>query len=216
MQQDLPSIASALNDALNAGILIFASASNTGANYPITFPARLSGIFCIGSSDGLGHPSSFNPPFAGEEKYSVLGEAVSGACPQILSNEKGYDKETQTIRRDGTSTAAPIAAGIAALFIEYTWQFMDGNGAWDYENMRKLFTAMSKATLGKDYRYLAPWCLFELGKVPKEVIKAILAAPLGMRLFVIKKANTNDIQSKIDVGSTQALSVPEQVKQTHI
>src|SRR5947207_3511847 len=98
---DISTISTALNEALMAGILIFASASNTGANYPITFPARLHGIFCIGSADGLGAPSTFNPPFEGEEKYSTLGEAVLGACPENLSDQHGYDTETQTIRRNG-------------------------------------------------------------------------------------------------------------------
>ena len=47
IKEDIPSISTALNRALNAGILIFASASNTGANYPITFPARPHGIFVL-------------------------------------------------------------------------------------------------------------------------------------------------------------------------
>jgi hypothetical protein len=121
----------------------------------------------------------FNPPFEGEEKYSALGEAVLGACPKRLSDKPGYDPETQMIRLDGTSTATPIAAGIAAFIIDYTWQFMDGNGAHDYESMRKLFAAMSKATIRKDYRYLAPWTLFGAGKDPREDIKKIISTPLG-------------------------------------
>jgi len=182
MKKDIPPISTALNQALKAGILIFASASNTGANYPITFPARLTGIFCVGSADGLGAPSTFNPPFEGEEKYSALGEAVQGACLKSLSDQPGYDAETQTIRRNGTSTATPIAAGIAALFIDYTWQFMDENSAWSYEGIRKLFARMSKATVGKDYRYIVPWSLFEDGRDSQTDIKKILENPLGMRL----------------------------------
>jgi subtilisin family serine protease len=122
MQKDVPTIATALNRALKEGILIFASASNSGAKYPITFPARLHGIFCTGSADGLGAPSPFNPPFEGEEKYSALGEAVSGACTGDLSHQFGYHAATKTIRRDGTSTATPLAAGITALLIDYTWR----------------------------------------------------------------------------------------------
>lgn len=179
MQEDVPSIATALNRALKEGILVFASASNRGANFPITFPARLQGIFCIGSADGLGAPSLFNPPFAGEEKYSALGEAVSGACPRALAYKLGCDPEHPTTRRDGTSTATLIAAGIAALFIDYTWQIMDGDAARDYENMRKLFIRMSTATVEKDYRYLAPWSLFGAGRDSRTEIKSILTTPPG-------------------------------------
>jgi subtilisin family serine protease len=184
IKDDIPTISTALNEALNAGILIFASASNSGANYPITFPARLHGIFCIGSSDGLGAPSTFNP-LSKDEKYSVLGEAVSGACPKHLSDKRGYNSKEQTVRQDGTSTATPIAAAIAALFIDYSRQFMDGNAAWTYENIRKLFSNMSKSTVGQNYRYLAPWSLFAAGRNSRTYIKNIFEAPLGTK-FVIE------------------------------
>ena len=186
IMDDIPIISTALNQALKAGILIFACASNYGAIFPITFPARLHGIFCIGSADGLGAPSTFNPPSEGE-KYSALGEAVPGACPKHLSDKEGYDAEAQTVRQDGTSTATPIAAAIAALFIDYSWQFMDqfmdGNDAWTYENIRKLFTQMSKTTVGQNYRNLAPWSLFAPGKDSRTNIKNIFAAPLGMKFL---------------------------------
>jgi subtilisin family serine protease len=172
---DVPSITAALNRAIENNILIFASASNDGANFDITFPARLRGVFCIGSADGKGHPSSFNPPKEGPEKYSALGEAVLGACPKNLSDQPGYDPETQTIRRDGTSTATAIAAGIAALFIDYTGERRRDSTD---ENIRKLFARMSKMTVKKDYRYLAPWSLFQ-GKDPYNEIKTIMENPLG-------------------------------------
>jgi Subtilase family len=169
---------------MTAGVLVFASASNTGANFPITFPANLKGVFCIGSADGLGAQSTFSPPIKGDEKYSTPGEAILGACPKSHFNRSGYDPETQTIRRYGTSISTPIAAGIAALFIDYTWQFMDGQGAWSYENIRKLFTRMSQLTTEKDYRYLAPWSLFETEEPPRNEIRNVLARPLGMTLLI--------------------------------
>jgi len=177
--RDVSSIKNSIGNAISTGILIFASASNAGANYPITFPARLQGVFCIGSADGLGAQSTFNPPFEGVEKYSVLGEAVSAACPESLSQQPGYNASEGTIRTDGTSIASPIAAAIAALLLEYTSQFMDVKGTQRYEDIRKLFIKVSMATVGKDYRYLAPWCLFESGKEPKSYIKAILSVPAG-------------------------------------
>ena len=177
MREGSPRIASALNEALKSGILVFASASNVGANDRITFPANIHGVFCIGSADSYGNRSPFSPPFEGEEKYSALGEAVSAACPAGLSQKPGYDRAKQTIRRDGTSTATAITAGIAALLIDFTRQL--GKRADTYENMRKLFIGMSEATVGKDYRYLALSYLFEPGKDARAFIKRVISHPAG-------------------------------------
>ena len=180
-KRDIPSIASVLNDALTRGILVFASASNVGANDRITFPARVHGVFCIGSADSYGNRSRFSPPFEGEEKYSTLGEAVSAACPMIRSKEPGYDSSKQTIRRDGTSTATPIAAGIAALLMDYTRQLTDKWKTTDtYEIMRRIFIGISEATVGKDYRYLALSYVFGPGKNSSAYIKEIISVPAGM------------------------------------
>jgi subtilisin family serine protease len=160
---------------------VFASASNVGANDRITFPAIIDGVFCIGSADSYGNRSAFSPPFKGVEKYSALGEAVSAACPGSQSQLPGYKESNKTIRRDGTSTATPIAAGIAALLIAFTQKFFDkGKGADIYENMRKIFIAMSEATTEKDYRYLALSYLFGPGKDPKAFVMKAISQPTGM------------------------------------
>jgi subtilisin family serine protease len=190
-------IAEAIATAIKSGILIFASASNAGANDPITFPARLQGVFCIGSADGLGAPSTFNPPSEGKEKYSALGEAVEAACPANLSQKPGYNASRRTIRRDGTSTSTPVAAAIAALLIEYIGQFTNVTEAQRYENVRKLFIDMSKATASKDYRYLAPWYLFEDRKDPKSYIMDVLSAPAGKITFcqrIVKELTVSSVR----------------------
>lgn len=177
--ETIPSMTAAINKAIKAGILVFAAASNSRANYPVTFPARMKDVFCIGSVDGSGSLSSFSPPFVGEENYNILGEGVLGACIPKFASEPGYKSATQMVRRDGTSAAAPIAAGIAALLTEYARQFINYDGT--YENTRKLFIAMSEASKGKDYRYITPTSLFENGNQTKERIKDILSPPPGMR-----------------------------------
>jgi len=169
MREDIPSLAHALVSAKKKGIVLLASASNEGANYPITFPARLKNVvFCIGAADGKGNSSAFNPPFLGEEKYSALGEAVTGA-----SLDQGY------VRKDGTSTATPVAAGIVAILIDFSRQFMDLETAEIYEFLRKLFIKMSEGTVEQTYRYLAPWYLFGAGKDTKEIIRTTCAKPAG-------------------------------------
>src|SRR5271155_4301030 len=120
MRDNPLSLIEALNEARGQGITILASASNEGANDTISFPARLPSVICIGSADGKGRRSSFSPPFVGEEKYSALGEGVLGATPIRIGDEAGTEGYC---RRTGTSTAVAIAAGIAALLIDYTRQF---------------------------------------------------------------------------------------------
>jgi subtilisin family serine protease len=182
IKDDPLSVVEALNEARKQGIIILASASNEGANHTISFPARLNNVFCIGSADGKGSRSSFSPPFIGEEKYSVLGEEVLGASPSQEGEElaRGYS------RRSGTSTAVIIAAGIAALLIDYTRQFMErGKGADNWDNLRKIFIKMSEATAEESYRYLAPRYLFETSKDVKAVIKSVLKRPAGRHIHVV-------------------------------
>lgn len=142
-----------LANARKAKVLVFASASNAGANAEITFPASLPKIvFCIGSANSFGRRSDFSPPALGTEKYSTLGEGVNGA--KILQDMEAPQNVKE--RRSGTSTATPIAAGIAALFVEYTRQFTSrGEGADNYDNLRKIFLKVSELSDGNPYRYLA-------------------------------------------------------------
>jgi hypothetical protein len=129
-------------------------------------------VFCIGAANGLGKPCDFNSPKKGVEKYSVLGKGVLGASIQKTATD------TTSARKDGTSAATAIAAGVAALFIEYGRQFdQDIRG---FDNMQKLFLEMSKETEGCSYRYLAPWSLFPTGQLSfesEDLIEGVLSKP---------------------------------------
>jgi len=152
---EIESVANILKNAYDKGIILIASASNRGRNRPITFPANLDYVFCIGATDGYGNRSKFVNPEknARKEKFATLGEAVSGT---IDSNPDRHSGKL----RDGTSTAAPIAAGIAALTLLLVRQIpLSPPGPENWNNMRKLFLAMSKMTAGSSYRYLTPWSL---------------------------------------------------------
>jgi subtilisin family serine protease len=170
-----------LCEADSKHIIIFAAAGNDGRNLDIPFPASLDIVFCVGATDGHGNRKSFSPPQKGVEKYSTLGEAVSAASNPDESckcNPCCYSSE----RRDGTSTATPIAAGIAALFIDYTRSLNDPTYyAGNRESMRKLLLKMSEGSGGSSYRYLTPWRLGNLSQRAEfcESIKDIIKSPPG-------------------------------------
>ena len=70
--EDIATIREALQEAHEQGILILASASNSGANDPITFPANLPMVLCIGAADGMGNRSDFTSYKFGVEKYNSI------------------------------------------------------------------------------------------------------------------------------------------------
>ncbi|KAL8699783.1 MAG: hypothetical protein Q9201_005803 [Fulgogasparrea decipioides] len=150
-------IREALVKAYSAGKLLFAAASNNGANesVPISFPARLSGlVICVNSTDGHGAPSSYNPPHKDDHaNLSILGEAVKSKWPIHLT--KG-----ETRRSSGTSVSTPIMAGIAALIIEFARQ---GPSTINLEKLTHhdgmLLVLKSMAEKKNGYNYVRPWHL---------------------------------------------------------
>jgi hypothetical protein len=203
MHRNIPSIEDALVAARKAGIIIFSSASNAGLREYITFPARLSQIvFCIGAATAEGKESKISPTQLGIEKYSALGEGVKGAKSTCLlpSSESKVTESSSAltssdikeqdlyIRKDGTSTATPIAAGIAVLLIEYTREI--GNKYFSkkderFENMRKLFIAMSAPSKGLAYRHLSLSHLFnkqESGNRLRNKFRNILSHDAGQKV----------------------------------
>jgi subtilisin family serine protease len=164
-------IQNALIDAHKTGIVIVAAAANYGERHTIAFPANLYGhVICIGAADGNGKVSKFNADSRVLEKYSAPGEAILGASIaklhrnslwSIILDRFSSSPQSHSKRMNGTSVATPIAAGIAALFIQYTrqqgHQYPD---AGNYENMLKLFSAMSELPKNGTYRFLDPCKLF--------------------------------------------------------
>lgn len=101
-------IDNALDDALKAGKLVFAAASDHGGLSGRARPARYEGVICMHATDGKGNKGSMNPtPLANMDNFATLGVAVPSRW------------KFQDVWKTGTSFATPIAAGLAADILEF-------------------------------------------------------------------------------------------------
>jgi len=119
-EDDEPEIDPALHYAAGKRVLLFAAASNNRANRDnsIGYPARAEDlVFCINSSNGQDERSRFSPHArAGRLNFSVVGECLKAAWPP---DKCGEDEQHYRVL-SGTSCATPVAAGIAALVLEFS------------------------------------------------------------------------------------------------
>ena len=155
---ELPEIKLAIREAFHLGVSMFAAASNDGGLSTVAFPASLRQVICVNALDGYGRPSNFNPEARPDTNLAVLGEFVEAAWSRQASS-------AHTARKAGTSVATPIAAGIAALILEYSRQ--DGPAGSKVhkpdqlrhcDEIRKLLHGMSRKVDG--FQCMVPRDLF--------------------------------------------------------
>lgn len=116
-QKEIPEIKTAIRNAFHQGATMFAAASNDGRISTVTFPANLRQVICVNSCDGSLFRSRFNPSPKADTNIAIIGECLEAAWPMHLCQG-----DKQTALKSGTSIATPIAAGIAALVLEYARQ----------------------------------------------------------------------------------------------
>lgn len=162
LTEDLECIRSAILHAHAQNVVLFAAARNSGGLQRVAYPAAQSEVICVRSSDGHGNASLFNPSTEGgsEIEFSVVGEAV-------LSSWAGGPAR----RMSGTSFATPVAAGIAAIVMDYlaqksrTWDAGDAQYvAKRIRSKRGVEEVFLKhlSTKRGDFNFLCPWRFFNL------------------------------------------------------
>lgn len=168
----------AISNALHRQILMFAAASNNGANLGRAFPAKYPGVFCIHSTDGNGNPSTFNPTADDKDvNFSLLGEHVRSHWP---AGRNGHGDIVNVM--SGTSVATPIAAGLAASILAFVRQQEqtlpagdDLLGPWlkDVHAMDAVLKSMVRQRRGAGYDYITPHTLFDIESSRDEVYNKI-------------------------------------------
>ena len=141
-----------IRSALHRGKIVFAAASNDGANSARAFLASQDGVICIHSTDGYGNKSRFNPTAetSPTENFSVVGEAIEAAWPGL-----GTHDSSGTRRLSGTSFAVPVAVAIAAFMISLVEQRKPEHEQWatapgSPAGVRAIFSRMSEK---RDFPY---------------------------------------------------------------
>lgn len=153
--RDIPDynlVEDALEDANSKNVLLFAAASNSGANQKRTFPARHDYVICVHSTAADGVPSRFNPPRGYSNNFATIGEAVESSWPTHLCDKEL--NETCIAWKSGTSFATPIAVGIATFLLQYAKENLDARTIEllrKPQGMRALFKEIACEKDGYDY-----------------------------------------------------------------
>lgn len=148
-----------LNDR-DGRIVLFAAASNLGANDREMFPARHEAVISIRGTNFFGTFQDFNPPRSPHEG-AVIG-TLGLDVPAAALSDVDYE-----VYRSGTSVATAVAAGMAGILLGYTYassaeletvekvrQKLESRSG-----MQALFRALATPSIHEHYLYVTLWNL---------------------------------------------------------
>lgn len=151
----------ALQDAVdavyNSGILLVAAAGNTGGF--VEYPAAYDSVIAVSATDSSDQLASFS---SNGPKIELAAPGV-GIYSTIVGG--GYDY------RDGTSSAAPHVAGVAALIYSTDFSDVNGDGVKNNIDVRLILqnTAKDIGIPGRDNLY--GYGLVDAGAVNSQIIQ---------------------------------------------
>ncbi|SPO03360.1 uncharacterized protein DNG_06043 [Cephalotrichum gorgonifer] len=157
-------LSTAISD-LKDKTLVFAATSNFGTTRPMAFPSTDPHVIAINAADRYGFAAGTNPSIQDGKNLTILGVDMISAWISDAMNPG----VPQTHAMTGTSVATPVAAGVAALVLEFAMQkdMLDKQTTQILKSllpklkrthgMKAVFQAMGRATGAREYLNIVPW-----------------------------------------------------------
>ena len=115
----LPDFQEAIEDAIDAGIVVVAAAGNVGqAQQGRPYPAAFAGVIGVGVSNqqDAGDPTTYP---SRDITVGAPGRSLVGLRPSKDGQQASLENQAYVTDATGTSYAAPVVTGIVALLLQY-------------------------------------------------------------------------------------------------
>ncbi|KAK8045030.1 pfs domain-containing protein [Apiospora rasikravindrae] len=170
----IESLEDAIQKAISKQILVLAATNNSGTQRRMSFPARMANVISMHAADHNGSAQGTNPEVENGKNLTILGVDVVSAWIPAAAEENHGNRELDlpsTKPMTGTSVATPMAAGIAALVLEFARQRDPGDETTNqvlarlrdrlkkHNGMDSVFRAMAVATDAGQFLNIVPWNL---------------------------------------------------------